>query len=70
MTLEAGTCALANNMEIVEPLARAVLDAAPTVTIAGKEYALAGPLYDTQLEDNAMAATAMISSSPTRRWRP
>lgn len=43
VTLEAGTCALANNMEIVEPLARAVLDAAPTVTIAGKEYALAGP---------------------------
>lgn len=64
VTLEAGTCALANNMEIVEPLARAVLDAAPTVTIAGKEYALAGPLYDTQLEDNAMAATAMIIVVP------
>ena len=46
------------------PLARAVLDAAPTVTIAGEEYALAGPLYDTQLEDNAMAATAMVIVAP------
>lgn len=34
------------------------------MTIAGKEYALAGPLYDTQLEDNAMAATAMIIVVP------
>ena len=64
VTLEAGTCALANNMEIVEPLARAVLEAAPTVTIAGKEYALAVPLYDTQLEDNVMAATAMVVVAP------
>ena len=39
---------------------QAVLDAAPTVTIAGTDYALAGPLYDTQLEDNAMAATALV----------
>ena len=51
MELAAGTCALANNMDMVTPLARAVLDAAPTVTIAGTDYALAGPLYDTQLED-------------------
>ena len=64
VTLEAGTCALANNMEIVEPLARAVLEAVPTVTIAGTDYALAGPLYDTQLEDNAMAATAMVIVAP------
>ena len=33
--LAAGTCALANNMDMVTPLAQAVLDAAPTVTIAG-----------------------------------
>ena len=62
--LAAGTCALANNMDMVTPLARAVLDAAPTVTIAGEEYALAGPLYDTQLEDNAMAATALVIIAP------
>lgn len=62
--LAAGTCALANNMDMVTPLARAVLDAAPTVTIASEEYALAGPLYDTQLEDNAMAATAMVIIAP------
>ena len=62
--LAAGTCALANNMDMVTPLAQAVLDAGPTVTIAGEEYALAGPLYDTQLEDNAMAATAMVIIAP------
>ena len=62
--LASGTCALANNMDMVTPLARAVLDAAPTVTIAGEEYALAGPLYDTQLEDNAMAATALVIIAP------
>ncbi len=58
--LAAGTCALAN----MTPLAQAVLDAAPTVTIAGTDYALAGPLYDTQLEDNAMAATALVVITP------
>ena len=62
--LAAGTCALANNMDMVTPLAQAVLDAAPTVTIAGTDYALAGPLYDTQLEDNAMAATALVVITP------
>ena len=62
--LAAGTCALANNMDMVTPLARAVLDAAPTVTIASTDYALAGPLYDTQLEDNAMAATALVVIAP------
>ena len=62
--LAASTCALANNMDMVTPLAQAVLDAGPTVTIAGEEYALAGPLYDTQLEDNAMAATAMVIIAP------
>lgn len=51
-------------MDMVTPLARAVLDAAPTVTIAGTDYALAGPLYDTQLEDNAMAATALVVITP------
>ena len=34
------------------------------MTIASEEYALAGPLYDTQLEDNAMAATAMVIIAP------
>lgn len=57
--LAAGTCALANNMDMVTPLAQAVLDAGPTVTIAGEEYALAGPLYDTH-----MAATAMVIIAP------
>ena len=59
-----GHLRLANNMDMVTPLARAVLDAAPTVTIAGEEYALTGSLYDTQLEDNAMAATALVIIAP------
>lgn len=62
--LAAGTCALANNMDMIAPLAQAVLAAAPSVTIAGETYELAGPLYDTQLEDNAMAATAMVIIAP------
>ena len=62
--LEPGTCGLANNMEIVKPLADAVLKAAPTITVAGQELALAGPIYDTQMEDNAMAATALIFVVP------
>ena len=38
--------------------------AAPSVTIAGETYELEGPLYDTQLEDNAMAATALVVIAP------
>lgn len=62
--LAAGTCAVANNMDMIMPLAQAVLDTAPTVTIAGENYSLTGPLYDTQLEDNAMAATALAIVAP------
>lgn len=62
--LEPGTCGLANNMEIVQPLAEAVAKAAPAIDAAGQELALTGPVYATQLEDNAMAATAMVVIVP------
>lgn len=62
--LEPGTCGLANNMEIVQPLAEAVAKAAPAIDAAGQELTLTGPVYATQLEDNAMAATAMVVIVP------
>ena len=64
VNLEPGTCSLVNNMEIVNALAEAVAKAAPTITVADQELTVAGPIYDTQLEDNAMAATALIFVVP------
>lgn len=64
VNLEPGTCGLVNNMEIVNALAEAVAKAAPTITVADQELTVAGPIYDTQLEDNAMAATALIFVVP------
>ena len=62
--LEPGTCGLVNNMEMVNALAEAVAKAAPTITVADQELTVAGPIYDTQLEDNAMAATALVFVVP------
>ncbi len=48
-----------------------MLDAAPTVTIAGTDYALAGPLYDTQLwRTTPWRPRPWSSSPPTRPWKP
>ncbi len=62
--LEPGTCGLANNMEVAQALAEAVAKAAPTINAAGQELTLTGPVYATQLEDNVMAATAMVVIVP------
>ncbi|MEC4175270.1 ABC transporter permease [Adlercreutzia sp. R7] len=62
--LEPGTCGLANNMEIVQALAEAVAKAAPTIDAGGQELTLTGPVHATQLEDNAMTATAMVVIVP------
>ena len=62
---EAGTCALGEQHgNRGRPWPAPCWRPLPTVTIAGKEYALAVPLYDTQLEDNVMAATAMVVVAP------
>ena len=62
--LEPGTCGLVNNMEMVNPLADAVMKAAPSITVAGRELTVAGPVHSIQLEDNAMAATALVFVVP------
>ncbi|MCR2037037.1 ABC transporter permease [Adlercreutzia caecimuris] len=62
--LEPGTCGLVNNMEMVNPLADAVMKAAPSITVAGQELTVAGPVHSIQLEDNAMAATALVFVVP------
>lgn len=62
--LAEGTCALANNIEMVAPLANAAAQARPQVQAAGRTLTLTGPVYDTQLEDNAMTATAMTVIVP------
>lgn len=56
--------ALANNMDLAEKLAGGIMKAAPTVDVAGRTLSLAPNLVDTQLEDNAMAATGLILVVP------
>ena len=56
--------ALVNNMDIVAPLANAIIKAAPSVDLLGKSYTLKTPLLSVQLEDNAMTATAMMMIVP------
>ena len=62
--LDEGTCALVNNIEMVAPLANAAAKGRPQVQAAGRALTLTGPVYDTQLEDNAMTATAMVVIVP------
>lgn len=62
--LAEGTCGLASNIEMVAPLAAATVKAEPTIEAAGRALTVTGPVYDTQLEDNAMSAVAMTLIVP------
>lgn len=69
--LAAGTCALANNMDMVTPLAQAVLDAAPTVTIAGHRLRAGRPSVRHAAGGQRHGGPRPWSSSPpTRPWKP
>ena len=65
LALEPGTCLMANNMDMIAPLAQAIAKAAPSVNIEGHELAIVGPVCDdTQVEDNVMAATSLALIVP------
>lgn len=65
LALEPGTCLMANNMDMIAPLAQAIAKAAPSVNIEGRELAIVGPVCDdTQVEDNVMAATSLALIVP------
>lgn len=62
--LEGDQCALVNNMEMSDKVAKAILKSIPSIEVPGRSLALADRIYDTQLEDNAMTASAMIFVVP------
>ncbi len=63
--LAPGTCRLTSNMDMLRPLAEAVAKSEPVVAVAGENLSLTGPVIgDTQLEDNTMAATALVLVVP------
>lgn len=58
--LGADEYALVNNLEMTDPVAKAVLKGAISVDIMGRTLAPTDKLYDTQLEDNAMKASILM----------
>ncbi len=59
-----GSCAIVNNLELSDPLAKAFLETEISLDVAGETYVLEGPLYPTQLEDNMMKASTLVFVLP------
>lgn len=64
LQLESGQCALANNMEISEDVAHDMASSRISFDALGTHLAFTDRIVDTQIEDNAMKATALTVIVP------
>lgn len=62
--LAPGQCALVNNLEMTDGVAKAILASGLSIDVAGRELAISDKLYDMQLEDNAMNASILLFVVP------
>lgn len=62
--LQDGECAVANNMDISQELADMIVSARPEIDAMGSQLRFTGEMASTQLEDNAMKATALVMVVP------
>lgn len=62
--LAANECALVNNMELSMGLARAIAQMQPTVSVGGHDLTYSTQVHETQLEDNALTASALYTVVP------
>ncbi|WP_165062896.1 FtsX-like permease family protein [Adlercreutzia sp. ZJ154] len=62
--LQANECVMVNNMDISKDVAEMVVEARPTIDAMGTQLTFVGDMVDTQLEDNAIKATAVTIAVP------
>ncbi|WP_165252901.1 FtsX-like permease family protein [Adlercreutzia sp. ZJ304] len=62
--LQADECVMVNNMDISKDVAEMVVEARPTIDAMGTQLTFVGDMVDTQLEDNAIKATAVTIVVP------
>ncbi len=62
--LNSDQCALVNNLDMTDTIAKALLKSGMSIDVSGKQYAISDKLYDAQLEDNAMKASILTFVVP------
>lgn len=70
--LNSDQCALVNNLDMTDDIAKAILKSGISIDVLGESFAISDKLYDVQLEDNAMKASILTfvvpDSSIDRLW--
>lgn len=64
IVLDAGECAIANNMTMTQEAAEEIARVRPTIEITGSRLTYTDEIADTQLQDNALLATALTTVVP------
>lgn len=62
--LDEGHFLIANNMDVVDELARDIIKSGVSVDVLGRSLAVGDEILDIQLSDNAMAATSLVIVVP------